>query len=289
VALLRQSGHPLWVAGRYPKQQSLIGPSLFPLYKFVLKIAALGYLGPCLLVWILLTVFVPSHRAENPFMTVVGGWASLWANVVAVFGIVTLVFAVLERFQSSVSILQRWDPRKLPRLTKPKDRVSRVESIFGLAFGILFVAWWLSLPRYGHSLFAPAVGVVSLNSALRAWYLPVLLSTLVVTAQQCINLFRPQWTWLRASARLLSDSISLVIFISVARISPYVVAAGTYTDARYAHAFIAMNQVIYWSIIGINVGICIALVVHTWQTYKEFRRMAGRPENGSALHASPTP
>ena len=30
VALLRQTGHPLWVAARYQPQQSLIGPALFP-------------------------------------------------------------------------------------------------------------------------------------------------------------------------------------------------------------------------------------------------------------------
>ena len=60
VALLKQAGHPLWVAGRYQKQQALIGPVLFPLYSFVLKIVALGYLVPWFLTWIVLTVFVPS-------------------------------------------------------------------------------------------------------------------------------------------------------------------------------------------------------------------------------------
>ena len=115
VALLKQAGHPLWVAGRYQKQQALIGPVLFPLYSFVLKIVTLGYLVPWLVVWIVLTVFVPSHRAANPFLTVAGGWGSLWTTTIIIFGSVTLAFAILERVQAAMSALQQWDPRKLPR------------------------------------------------------------------------------------------------------------------------------------------------------------------------------
>src|ERR1700760_4714877 len=47
ILLLQQTGHPIRVAGRYlPQQQSLIGPMLFPIYKFVLKIVSLFYLLP---------------------------------------------------------------------------------------------------------------------------------------------------------------------------------------------------------------------------------------------------
>ncbi|MGZ7064631.1 MAG: HAAS signaling domain-containing protein, partial [Candidatus Angelobacter sp.] len=123
VALLKQAGHPLWVAGRYQKQQALIGPALFPLYRFVLKIAALGYLGPWLLVWIVLNVFAPTHRAGNPALSLVDGWNSFLIKAFVIFGIVTLVFAALERFQFAVTALQRWDPRKLPRWARRKERV----------------------------------------------------------------------------------------------------------------------------------------------------------------------
>ena len=46
VALLQQTGHPMRVAARYQPQQSLIGPTLFPIYKFVLKIVTAAYLVP---------------------------------------------------------------------------------------------------------------------------------------------------------------------------------------------------------------------------------------------------
>jgi hypothetical protein len=287
VAILQQMGHPMRVAARYLPQQSLIGPTLFPLYKFVLKIVTFGYLVPWLLVWIGLVVFMPSHRAEGPVLTAIAGWAAMWSNVFFIFGLITLIFAVLERVQASVAILYKWDPRKLPRVVQRKQQVSRVESIFGLAFGILFVIWWLSLQRYGHVLFGPAAGFLSLNPALRAWYFPAVLPTIILIVQQCINIVRPQWTWLRAASLLLADAITLVIVVPVARIRPFVLLTDTGKDAaQHAQAVFIVNNVILWSFLGAAVGIGIALVVHAWQTVRELRRMTKNARNGVALPAS---
>jgi len=289
VALLKQAGHPLWVAGRYQKQQALIGPVLFPLYSFVLKIVMLGYLGPWLVTWVVLTVFVPSHRAPNPALTLAGGWASFCANVFVLFGFVTLVFAVLERFQSAVSALQQWDPRKLPRMAHRKERVSRVESVFGLVFSVVYIAWWLSLPRYGTLIFGPIAGFFSLNPALHAWYFPLLAPPSIVAVQQCVNILRPRWTWLRAVALLLSDSIALFIFVSLAKFHPYLIPAGTANlDAQHTQALVKLNQVISWSILCVVIGICIAAIVHAYQTVRELRRMSKGSHNGAAMPASQT-
>jgi len=286
VTLLKQAGHPLWVAGRYQKQQALIGPVLFPLYSFVLKIVALGYLVPWLVVWIVLTVLVPSHRAADPMLTLAGGWASFCTNIIVIFGSVTLAFAILERVQSAVSALQQWDPRKLPR---PKDRVSRVESVFGLVFSIVYIAWWLSLPRYGALIFGPIAGFFSLNPALHVWYLPLLAPPSIVAVQQCVNILRPQWTWLRAAAQLLSDSIALFIFVALAKFHPYLIPAGTANlDAQHTQALVKLNQAISWSILCVIIGICIAAIVHAYQTVRELRRMSKGSRNGAALPVSQT-
>jgi hypothetical protein len=289
VALLKQAGNPLWVAGRYQKQQALIGPVLFPLYSFVLKIVALGYLVPWLLTWIVLTVFVPSHPAINPALALIRRWGSLWTTTIIIFGSVTLAFAILERVQSAVSALQRWDPRKLPRLARPKNRVSRVESVFGLVFSIVFIVWWLSLSRYGHLIFGLIAGFFSLNPALRAWYLPGLVPTCIVALQQCVNILRPQWIWFRAAAGLLSDSVALFISISVAKIHPYLLpAGGANLDAQHTQALVTLNQVISWGILCLIVAICIAAIVHAYQTVRELRRMSKGSRNGAAMPASQT-
>jgi hypothetical protein len=287
VGILQQMGHPMRVAARYQPQQSLIGPTLFPLYKFVLKIVTFGYLAPWLLVWIGLVVFLPSHRAETPVLTALAGWAAMWSNVFFIFGLITLLFAVLERVQASVAVLYRWDPRKLPRVVQAKQRVSRVESIFGLVFSILFVIWWLSLPRYGHLMFGAAAGILSLNPALRAWFYPAMVPTIVLIVQQCINLVRPQWTWLRAASLLLADTITLVIVATLARIHPFVFVADTGRDAaEHARAVFIVNQVILWSFIATAAGVGIALLVHAWQTVREVRRATKNRRNGAPLAVS---
>src|SRR5450432_335024 len=88
VALLQQTGHPMRVAGRYQAQQSLIGPLLFPLYQFVLKMVAFGYLAPWILVWVALMLFMPSYRAEHSGLRMLGTWASFWSLAFTFFGVI---------------------------------------------------------------------------------------------------------------------------------------------------------------------------------------------------------
>jgi hypothetical protein len=164
-----------------------------------------------------------------------------------------------------------------------------VESVFGLVFSIVFIAWWISLSRYGHVMFGPIAGFFSLNSGLRAWYLPGIAPTCIIALQQCVNILRPQWTWFRAAAMLVSDSIALFIFVSVAKIHPYLLPAESANlDAQHTQALVTLNQVISWSILCVIVGICIAAIVHAYQTVRELRRMSKGSRNGAALPASQT-
>src|SRR5450432_1570588 len=59
-SILKQRGRPLLVANRFLPQQHVIGPVLYPIYAFVLKIVALCYLVPWILVWIGLMAFSPA-------------------------------------------------------------------------------------------------------------------------------------------------------------------------------------------------------------------------------------
>jgi len=286
AGVLKQVGHPLWVAARFQPQRSLIGPVLFPLYLFVLKIVTLGYLVPWFVVWLALVIFVPSHRANNPFLTALGGWAAMWTNIFIVAGIITLVFAILERVQPAMAALQKWDPRKLPRLSQRKDRVSRVESSFGLVFSVAFIVWWLTLPHYAHFFLDPTGGAIKVNPALHNYYLLPVIPTFVLMVQQCINIFRPHWTWLRAVFMLVSDLLSLGVLAAVASCKPYLlVVEGAKDAANYARAVPAINQVISLSLLGIAIGVGIAAIVHLVQTVREVRRL-GRAGDSSIMQIS---
>jgi hypothetical protein len=290
VALLQQTGHPMRVAARYQPQQSLIGPALFPIYKFVLKLVTLFYLIPWVVVWIATVAFVPSHRAGNPVMTVLEGSASLLTTAFVNIGIVTLAFALVERFQSKIPGLTKWDPRKLPAVPKPKDknRVPRVESVFELVFNFLFLLGWLAVPQLARQIFASAGNTLAPAPALHVWYWPVLVPVVISMAQQLTNLFRPQWTWLRPAARMLSTAIILWIVESLVKIYPLfiVVAKGGKDAARLANLEFFVNQSSWWSLYVFAVSLCIALVVYTFQCVQLIRRRMEGPRNGAAIAAS---
>ena len=89
---LKQLGSPLQVAARYQRQQYLIGPALFPIYSYVLRLV---------LTW--LTVIYVIANAVTIAASNQGGASVLDAalRLPAMWlinaGIITLIFAVIER------------------------------------------------------------------------------------------------------------------------------------------------------------------------------------------------
>jgi len=61
-AILKRCGSPWEVASRYLLQRYLIGPTLFPAYRFFLGILLLGCVVPRFLVWIGFLIFDPADR-----------------------------------------------------------------------------------------------------------------------------------------------------------------------------------------------------------------------------------
>ena len=224
AAVLKQHGNPLLVASRYrsaPMQQ-LIGPAIFPVYWFVLKTLALIALAVCTLNSIALLA------SGEPVRRLLLGLGEFAHVALPVFGWVTLLFAVLDFVEARVHFLQKWDrewdPRTLPAVKQPQQ-VRRSESVFGLIFGGVYIAWLLAAPYYPYLVFGPAASALRLSPAWHRFYLPVLVLGFAGLVQAGVNLARPGWTWLRAATRLASCGVSLVIVKSLLRTYPFVVAA----------------------------------------------------------------
>jgi hypothetical protein len=292
VALLQHTGHPLKVAARYqPQQQALIGPMLFPIYKFILKMIGLFYMLPSFLVWIALVLFVPQYHAENAFLAALRGYAGMWTNAFLIFAIITLIFAGVERFQGKIAALQQWDPRKLPAASTRKERISRVQTVSELTFSILFIWGWLALPGIAHAMFAPAEKILTLSPALIPYYWLCLLPMSVNVVQQAINLFRPQWTWLRPPMQLLSTAMTTVIVLFMMRLYPYFTVASSAADdtkhaAGYANLALNVNQILQWSLIIFAFSLGAAMIVFSYQTVKAIRKHVGGPRNQAAMQIS---
>jgi hypothetical protein len=283
--ILKQCGPPRIVANRYLPQRYLIGPVVFPIYWLVLRTALLWSLGPWLLAWGVLTLFVPDLRAEGTVTPVVETLkAMLWVGF-AIAATVTLASAVLERMQAKTGLLEEWNPQELPPLAKRPQTVRRSESIAGLVFGAVFLAWWLAVPHDWRLVFGPGAGLFTVSPALQSYYVPVIVLTLLGMAQSVINLVRPQWTWLPPATRLITTAVALGIANSIKSAYPYVILTDAAARlARYEKVALIVNQIILASVVITEIVMLIMVIVYAFQCVLAARRWMEGDRNPAALH-----
>ena len=194
--ILKQHGRPFLVANRFRPQQYLIGPALFPTYVLVLKMAALFYVLPWVLVWIGLRL---SHVPVGPVGT------TFWG----LFGGITVVFVILERIQAKSGFLENWDPRKLPPVRDP-NKIPRSTSITEITANLIFLIWMIGGRWYETHTH---VGNVSIEFAPVWGYVlqGFMLIAIANIAAAIKNMVRPYWTWQRAAMRTITDCAGAVL------------------------------------------------------------------------------
>jgi hypothetical protein len=140
IALLKEYGEPRKVAESYIGPRYLIGPRLYPTFELVLKIVmtvlfALAIAG--------LGISLARSTLTGPeFLNTLGRSAlDLFGGLIAAFGNIVLVFAILERVLPSKELEKEaaeWDPADLAKEPDP-DRVNFGEQIVGIFFLMLFL------------------------------------------------------------------------------------------------------------------------------------------------------
>ena len=280
-ALLKRRGPPVVVAGRYLPQRHLIGPIWFPIYWLVLRLAVTVNAVPWLIVWLILVLNSPGYRAAHRGMALYGTLVTLWTAIWIQFAVITLVFALLDRYQTS-AFIAGWKPSQLQPLRKTRIRVPRVESATGLIFSLIFLYWLLSAPAVPWMAFGPAASFMQVNPDLRVFYLPIVFLVLVGLAQQVLNLFRPEWIWLPPVTRLATSIAGMVILYFVGRVSPFVTVSDPAANAaRYGNVVGIVNLCLMLTLGCWWLGLAIACVVHTFQCLGHLRRWI-KPSDGSA-------
>jgi hypothetical protein len=202
-AILKRCGSPLAVASRYRPQQYLIGPTLFPIYRFVLAVLLIGCVVPRFLIWLAFLLVDPGHRGYLHM-------ENLWVTVLYFAFFTTLAFAMAERSGVKLEALDTWNPRKLPPARDP-NRISRFGSLLEIAAALVFNVWFVSLfrPRPVIDLYGAQF---TLAPEWRIFFWSFLLLAAANIAIAGVNLFRPYWTRLRASLRLVADGLGAGLF-----------------------------------------------------------------------------
>lgn len=194
-AVLHDFGHPLVVAARYGSQQWLIGPDLFPFYWFALKVVTA--LGATLLAITAGANAVASghvtlsllHAAHGAFWTLVGN-----------AGLVTLVFAIIERTGWMADKVQQWKPESLPDLSQVQSKPkSAWEAVFEVAVGVAFILWWVGLIRVPIA-YTDVKGLrLTPDPIWTTLWLPILALLVARLVFNLVQWLRPGWTMVRAA------------------------------------------------------------------------------------------
>ena len=275
---LKALGSPLRMAAHYQPQQYLIGPSLYPIFRNVLRIA---------LSWSAVIYCIASAAgwlAKSPHAIDVLR-ALLQAPLVlfTVAAWVTFAFAAIEiavthqflKLPDFCAPSAGWSPAELPPFSqeaaggkKPKSFAAAVAEVI---FGFFWLVWLLLVPAHPFLMFGP--GVYYLRS------LPYALAPIWVTAYWCLvalnilqllwnayKLTRGTWQIRHPFAFIVFKTIGLtpvVLFLTETHHAPIVLKDWVQDPAAYAARLQEINQManlsleIVCAIIVITLGVDI--------------------------------
>jgi serine phosphatase RsbU (regulator of sigma subunit) len=205
----------LWLRQRH----HLIGPTFFPIYLLVLKVA----LAIALVVTAGFAVLGPTGDAEfrpGPVEVL----TFFIRRSLIVFAWTTLVFAALDLWQARFLRHTSWDPRRLPAVVRFEDRMSRLDSLIQLVIVSAGLVWLLLVPFFPFLLLGGAARVLELTSIWAVVYAPMVVLTAAVVVFHAVNLSRPYWTPARSAARILIRLGTLLLYLMLLTTDTWVAA-----------------------------------------------------------------
>jgi hypothetical protein len=262
AGILKKHGHPLVVATRYRQSRYLIGPTLFPVYwfavKIILAIVAFGYAVGAL-------VMIAQGQSIVAILGAVFGFVGA---VLPAFGWITVIFAVLDLTDARFHLLEKFtkeanekfDPRSLPAARPLPQSVEakpipRSKTTFELFFTLAFLLWWIRVNPIRKLAMIIALGPIGLANNLpfalapvwRAIYVPVIVLTVLGIAQQIITLIYPERLVFYSIARFLTNAGNLAVAYVLARASELLVMAPHVQDAtQLVQPLNIVNQVLHY-------------------------------------------
>jgi hypothetical protein len=227
------------------------------------------------------------------------GWAvattlgDLWSGLFIAAGIVTLVFAMIERTSTRLGTEIKWDPLKLPPVRKEERKPSLLKAASEFGFNIFGLVWLLLVPSYPFLILGPAAALLKAGPMVHMFYLPFVLVSVVALVRSGITLARPQWEWFPALGQLLQSVLMLIVLHSVIQTiekvpsaSLFVVLQDGVRDApKYFKLVAIVNVSLLVSVASTWLGMCIATVIQTWAFLRYLRNRISAPQRAAAIGA----
>ena len=260
---LKKLGSPIQVAAGYQTHQYLIGPNIFPTYRYVLKLAC----SWATVIYSIVAV-VQAFATQNA-----GGHALLDALLhlpyvlVTTAAWVTLVFAAIEyavakqylKLPAMCAPSPGWSPGSLPPLGQDsasgKKPRSYAQAVAEVVFGILFLGWLLMIPEHPFLLMGPgAYWLKASPFELAPVWVPFFWCVVALNIAQIgwniENLLRGRWQRPQPVKQAVFKVVGLapMTILLTARDHVVVLLRNPAADhAQYGETLHSINDYIHWS------------------------------------------
>jgi hypothetical protein len=268
---LRKMGHPMLVAARYQPQQYLIGPTFFPMYLYVLRIALLWAFVICMIV---AAVVTPLTQPDG--QAVIDALFRTPGVLLQVAAWITLVFAAFDfarvhypqHCPQIPGITQNWSPSSLPPLERA-DYTGKPRSftltIIEIVMGVLFLGWLLVIPHHPFVLMGPGAAYLQAGPFLLApvwwtFYWLLVAMNIMQVGWKCIELARGTWEQPSRVLQIVSKGFGLipVVFLLTTPDHRYVLLKNPIAnEMHYAQTLHQVNEGLHFAF----VVICAIVVV----------------------------
>lgn len=284
VELLKEFGPPQKVAASYwPQGQYLIGPNLFPLFRMVVGIALMVFI---IVQLVLLGMAMVFNQEIFTFMSVLDIFSEMIGSVFTTFGIIVIVFAILQRFDVRPETDQeKWDPRELPQIEEV-DTINRGGTVAEITFSLVIIAILLFLPDKIGVVISPGMEVI-LNPVIVSYIPLIILSILLGIALDVILLWRGRWETGTRLAKIGTNLFGIyVLYVLIAGHNAWLAQEGvggflSYLEALPEGAISNQESVLVIGMHAFRLAFIIALIVVSVDTikmvYQLLKRLIGRP------------
>ena len=139
VALLKEYGEPAKVAATYHAPRYLVGPAVYPTFIMVMKIV-LTVIAVVAVIQFGFSAARPGATPEQIGMAFLQGFSTLFNGGLTALGIVTLIFALNERFNPNLKFdKQEWNPRELRPVPQSASRIKVGDLVASVVFNLIAI------------------------------------------------------------------------------------------------------------------------------------------------------
>jgi hypothetical protein len=295
---LKSLGHPMLMAAKYQPMQYLIGPGIFPIYWYVLRLVLLW---GSVMYALVSAVIVPltTHDATR-----IVGAVFAWPGVLLTMATwVTLIFVVVElvarnnpgKIPQFDGITKDWQPSTLPPLEKeqaPGTKArSYVAAVAEVVFGFLALAWLLLIPKHPFLLMGPGIAVVNalpyqLAPVWTEFYWCILALCIIQLGWQCISLVTDNWRGPRVAYNIVTKVLGLIplgLLLTTPDHLLFVLKNPGADMERYGKTLFSINEGTHWGLTVVGVIVVLQLIWDVVQAVLAARRRDWKPLNQSPV------